>query len=76
MDPLTTAINAAFDAIKAQHRLRSDRALARHLGTNAELIRRCRIGQLPPALRVVGPVLLAHIAPKQPKKRLDIDTPV
>jgi hypothetical protein len=58
--PITDLINKVFDQIKQRHQLRSDAALARHIGVNDMAIRRWRRGEISPSLRIVGPLLINY----------------
>lgn len=59
-ETITDLINQAFDQIKRKHNLRSDAALARHIGVNDMAIRRWRRGEISPSLRIVGPLLVDY----------------
>ena len=63
---LTDLINKAFDQIKERHALRSDAALARHIGVNDMAIRRWRQGEIGRSLRVVGPLLIDYACNDKP----------
>lgn len=56
----TDLINALFDQIKAKNNLRSDAALARHIGVNDMAIHRWRRGEISPSLRVIAPLLVIY----------------
>ena len=65
MSDLTThetieLINALFDRIKEQHQLRSDAALARHMGVHDMNIMRWRRGEFGTSLKVLAPLLVEH----------------
>lgn len=66
--PIIDLINNAFDYIKTQNNLRSEAALARHLGVNDMAIRRWRRGEISPSLRIVGPVLIDYACDRAPVK--------
>lgn len=55
-----TLINTLFDQIKVKNNLRSDAALARHIGVNDMAIHRWRRGEISPSLRVIGPLLVDY----------------
>jgi hypothetical protein len=57
---ITDLINKAFDRIKSQNQLRSEAALARHIGVNDMAIRRWRRGEISPSLRIIGPLLVDY----------------
>lgn len=66
--PIIDLINNAFDHIKTQNNLRSEAALARHLGVNDMAIRRWRRGEISPSLRIIGPVLIDYACDRAPVK--------
>lgn len=55
-------VNALFDQIKADHDLKSDSALARHIGVPDMYVYRWRRGEFAISLRVLAP-LLVHYSP-------------
>lgn len=68
-DAITTdLINTLFDQIKEQNKLRSDAALARHIGVNDMAIHRWRRGEISPSLRIIGPLLVAYADVIKPAK--------
>lgn len=60
-DP-TQLINGLFDRLKEQHGLRSDSALARHIGVPDMYIHRWRRGEFSTSTRILAP-LLVHYDP-------------
>lgn len=74
---LVATINALFDAIKRDHHLTSESALARHLSQTTGIqitdmaIYRWRKGEYPKGLEVLGPQLVLYadaIRPVEPSE--------
>lgn len=56
----TTLINSLFDTLKEQHCLKSDSALARHIGVPDMYIYRWRRGEFATSLKVLAPYLVHY----------------
>lgn len=57
---LIDMVNTLFDEIKRREGLKSDAALARHLGVTEMAILRWRRGEYPHGLKVIGPQLVTY----------------
>lgn len=53
-------VNQLFDHIKTDHRLKSDSALAKHIGVPDMYIYRWRRGEFAPSLRILAPLLVHY----------------
>ena len=56
----TQLINGLFDRLKEQHGLKSDSALARHIGVPDMYIYRWRRGEFATSLRILAPLLVDY----------------